>query len=402
MSKKLGPKWISILFLFIFTIATSYLFFSIKGESYELHGAYWSGSWPVVPYYINAASFPTSVGTQQEIIDAIVSGANHWNFESGANITLVYMGTSTLTSRSSDGTNVIYYDPDECEAPQGNCIGYIQWWPATGSLTDFDITFNGKNDEGDPVTWDATDPVLFAHDLWGVAAHEFGHALGLAHTSSPNYATMNPANYGQGSTYYRFLTYDDINGTQYLYGERNTLSSSAFEVNPGNIVTISLNFPDSPNLSYQFKASTNGTTPGIDMSETDSMDYRTMDLNEPLEDLTDNQYQDYSGTLDSQGVGSMTWDTTGHEGGCMNFAAEIQETSHHWPNDIRHITATIEVCVDSCPEDIDDDGVVGTTDQLAVLAAWGSCSGCDEDIVVNGQVDTNDFLALLAAWGDCE
>jgi len=52
-----------------------------------------------------------------------------------------------------------------------------------------------------------------------------------------------------------------------------------------------------------------------------------------------------------------------------------------------------------CPGDLDGDGLVGTTDLLALLAAWGSSGPGDLD--GDGLVGTTDLLALLAAWGPC-
>jgi len=60
-----------------------------------------------------------------------------------------------------------------------------------------------------------------------------------------------------------------------------------------------------------------------------------------------------------------------------------------------------DTCPTPCVADLDDDGVVGLTDLLAVLAAWGSCPGCPEDFDENGFVDLNDLLVLIAAWGLC-
>ncbi len=53
---------------------------------------------------------------------------------------------------------------------------------------------------------------------------------------------------------------------------------------------------------------------------------------------------------------------------------------------------------DTLPGDVDGDGVVGVNDLLAIIAAWGPCSGCSEDITGDGVVDVNDLLAGLAAW----
>jgi len=56
--------------------------------------------------------------------------------------------------------------------------------------------------------------------------------------------------------------------------------------------------------------------------------------------------------------------------------------------------------VSACPWDCggDDDGNVGITDFLALLAQWGSLASCDFD---GSGVGINDFLQLLANWGPC-
>jgi outer membrane protein assembly factor BamB len=56
-----------------------------------------------------------------------------------------------------------------------------------------------------------------------------------------------------------------------------------------------------------------------------------------------------------------------------------------------------------CVGDVDCDGVVGITDFLAVLAAWGPCppGPCPADFDDDGEVGILDFLIVLAAWGPC-
>jgi len=53
--------------------------------------------------------------------------------------------------------------------------------------------------------------------------------------------------------------------------------------------------------------------------------------------------------------------------------------------------------------DLDMDGVVGITDFLMLLGAWGPCPDppleCPADLDGNGDVGVDDFLDLLAAWG---
>jgi hypothetical protein len=51
--------------------------------------------------------------------------------------------------------------------------------------------------------------------------------------------------------------------------------------------------------------------------------------------------------------------------------------------------------------DLDGDGVVGVSDFLLLLAAWGPCPDecCLADLDRDGAVGVNDFLLLLAEWG---
>ncbi len=53
-----------------------------------------------------------------------------------------------------------------------------------------------------------------------------------------------------------------------------------------------------------------------------------------------------------------------------------------------------------CDSDINGDGVVGSQDLLAVLAAWGPCTfqPCVGDINADAVVNAADLLAVLAAW----
>lgn len=330
-------------------VATALLAALIGSErdasAYAYEGTYWSGAWPVVGYYINAASFPSSVGTQTQVINTIRKGVNHWNFESGVPLTFVYMGTSNIATTANDGTNVIYYDPSNCSSPLGPCMGLTTWWPATGALTGFDIRFNGRNSSGVAIPWTTTDPPVFKMDLWGYTAHEIGHAWGMAHSTYTT-ATMNAANAGLGSTYMRFLSTDDIAGIQALYGANAEIQTDNANPKAGTVIHVTVHFGDSSGLGYEFKASENGTSPGYNMSTTDAQDYRVLKLNTPWLNMAADtkQYTNITGSV-SAGYATMYWDTTGQSGRCVNFAALIYDTSYSWPNNYRHISAPLQVCV---------------------------------------------------------
>ena len=54
-----------------------------------------------------------------------------------------------------------------------------------------------------------------------------------------------------------------------------------------------------------------------------------------------------------------------------------------------------------CPWDLGGDNSVGTSDLLALLAAWGANPGHPADFDGDNVVGTSDLLALLANWGGC-
>jgi parallel beta-helix repeat protein/predicted outer membrane repeat protein len=56
---------------------------------------------------------------------------------------------------------------------------------------------------------------------------------------------------------------------------------------------------------------------------------------------------------------------------------------------------------DLCPADLDDDGTVGVTDFLLLLAVWGTDPGGPPDFNGDYDVGIADFLILLARWGPC-
>jgi subtilisin family serine protease len=58
-------------------------------------------------------------------------------------------------------------------------------------------------------------------------------------------------------------------------------------------------------------------------------------------------------------------------------------------------------CFRLCPWDLECDGMAGTSDLLAILAAWGSDPGGPPDFDNDGTVSTADLLELLANWGSC-
>ena len=48
--------------------------------------------------------------------------------------------------------------------------------------------------------------------------------------------------------------------------------------------------------------------------------------------------------------------------------------------------------------DIDGDGMVNVTDLLAIMDAWGSCTGCPADLTGDGLVNVTDLLEVIGNW----
>jgi len=82
------------------------------------------------------------------------------------------------------------------------------------------------------------------------------------------------------------------------------------------------------------------------------------------------------------------WEPTS---GDVPAAEAEQQVAIQWVRD--------NLLADPCPTDLDGDGVTGSGDLGALLAAWG---GPDADLDGDGVTASGDLGVLLAAWGACE
>jgi photosystem II stability/assembly factor-like uncharacterized protein len=69
--------------------------------------------------------------------------------------------------------------------------------------------------------------------------------------------------------------------------------------------------------------------------------------------------------------------------------------SHIWRARVSHPIGT------PCPWDLNDDGVVSTSDLLDLLSVWGTDPGGPPDFDGDNNVGTSDLLKLLGNWGTC-
>jgi hypothetical protein len=169
--------------------------------AYVATGPTWSQ--PQTPYYINSSNLDLP-GFSAEA--ALRSGADAWQQQSAA-FRFTYSGLSSQTTTTYDGINLVLFR----NASSGSAIATTYWWSSGSRIVDADIVF-----------WDGAFRFFAGSSgctggfyIEDIAAHEFGHALGLGHSTSTN-ATMYPSvsscNAGN-----RTLDADDIAGARALY-----------------------------------------------------------------------------------------------------------------------------------------------------------------------------------------
>lgn len=168
--------------------------------AYSTEGHVWGKS--TVPYYVNPANKYIS---DSAAVAAIKSSASGWS--GYANIQLSYAGNTSDASLSNNGVNEVFFRDDT-----SSMLGETYWWyDGTGRLVDADIVIHEN------WTWYSANIGCTngGYYVENTATHEFGHVLGLGH-SSVDTATMWPSS-GSCETIRETLDPDDINGIQALY-----------------------------------------------------------------------------------------------------------------------------------------------------------------------------------------
>jgi hypothetical protein len=171
-------------------------------SGYVLSGPTWAPG--PVSYRVNTTNLdlPDAV-----IPPALAVGAGAWTTQTNASFRFQYAGTSTVTTNTNDGVNVVMFR----NASSGSAIATTYWWSSGSRIIDADIVF-----------WDGgfqffTGSTGCANGFYieDIAAHEFGHFLGLGHSTVAS-ATMYPS-VSSCATGNRTLDADDIAGVEALY-----------------------------------------------------------------------------------------------------------------------------------------------------------------------------------------
>jgi hypothetical protein len=176
---------------------------SVETDAYAPTGVTWAQS--PVPYSINTTNLDLP---ESAVEPAMQVGAGAWSTQTQASISLSYSGRSSQTTAGYDGLNLVVFR----NASSGpSTIATTYYWSSQGRIIDADIVF-----------WDATFRFFSGTSgcsggfyIEDIAAHEFGHAIGLGHSTTPS-ATMYPSVSSCNSSN-RSLDADDIAGVEFLY-----------------------------------------------------------------------------------------------------------------------------------------------------------------------------------------
>jgi hypothetical protein len=157
-----------------------------------------------VPFYVN----PQNADVTPEAAEAALqTAAAAWSTQSRATVSLYYAGRSTETAVTFDGKPTVMFR----DVANGGTLATTYAWSSNGTIVDADIVFW----DGGFVFFTGASGCVDGAYIEDVATHEFGHVLGLLHSTEFG-ATMYPY-YNLCTTDARSLSPDDVAGIEALY-----------------------------------------------------------------------------------------------------------------------------------------------------------------------------------------
>jgi hypothetical protein len=197
----------------LIALALSALVLGGDPQAYVLSGHYWASS--SVSYYVNPANRDMS---QQAAIASLQAAAANWSEQSNANVRFVYSGTTSGSSIVNNHKNEVFFR----NATSGSMGAATYWWYGSdGKLLDADIMIYDAAFKFFPGSSGCSGG-FYLEDL---TTHEFGHALGIQH-SSLSAATMYPSTSTWCSQSWRVLYSDDIAAVQKVYPGATSTSTT--------------------------------------------------------------------------------------------------------------------------------------------------------------------------------
>jgi hypothetical protein len=152
---------------------------------------------------------------------AVQAGADAWE-QQAAVFRFVYAGVSSQTTNTNDGINLVMFR----NASNGSSIATTYWWSSGSRIIDADIVFW----DGGFTFFAGSSGCSNGFYIEDIAAHEFGHALGLGHSTSAS-ATMFPS-VSSCHTRNRTLDADDIAGVVALYPSNLVAAPTGLRIVP--------------------------------------------------------------------------------------------------------------------------------------------------------------------------
>jgi hypothetical protein len=208
-------------------------------SAYALKTARWNTT--SVPFYVNAQNLDAAPA---DLLSGVHFGAYAWTVQSNAAFSFYYAGGTSGSTVTNNGRNEVFFR----NASNGSAIATTYTYSSGGRILDTDIVFwDGAYKFFSGVT--GCSGGFYVED---VAAHEFGHALGLAH-SSVSGATMYPS-LGYCSTGARWLAEDDKQGVEALYPPASTNTSPQVQISSPS---AGATFADGTTLTFSGSASDN-------------------------------------------------------------------------------------------------------------------------------------------------
>lgn len=165
-------------------------------------------------YRINANCADSSAGDAASQRTQLQLAADAWN-NAGADFAFTYGGTSTQTSVTFNGTNLIYFDTTPPDG--GSYVAATYIWAGGGNISECDLVFNDR----DYTWWDGSTGTCGGNkmDIRNVSTHELGHFLCLDDLYGGADAQKTMYGYvANCETKKRTLLQDDINGIIAIYG----------------------------------------------------------------------------------------------------------------------------------------------------------------------------------------